>query len=174
MTATSMAAVVVATMAGTMDVRRGRVPNALTYPAVLVGVALGAAQGGAGLGQSALGLVAALLCALPLWIWGGMGGGDLKLLAAIGAFFGAWGFLTTLLCSLVLGGACAVAVLAWRGELLRALWSMIAFAVTAPLPGVRTAPLQPGAALRIPFGAPIGVAMLLQVLYREGARWWPA
>jgi prepilin peptidase CpaA len=74
-----------------------RVPNAITFPMVLSGLVYctvkGAFGGGlsgafAGLGWSLLGVVVGLLTLLPLYAVGGMGGGDVKLMAGVGAWLG--------------------------------------------------------------------------------------
>ena len=65
------------------------------------------------LGGAALGL--ALL--LPLYAIGGMGAGDVKLLAGVGAWIGPvliWG---AFVCSALVGGVMALAMVVWSGEL---------------------------------------------------------
>ena len=54
---------------------------------------------------------------MPLFALGGLGGGDVKLLAAVGAFLGPGKLVTALLAAGVVGGAMALAVAAWRGAL---------------------------------------------------------
>lgn len=85
----------VAVLAAGFDVKTGEIPNALTYPVLLGAPLLHIARATAAKGLSddammegALSVVGAMVCTIvPLILWrqGAMGGGDLKLLAGIGA-----------------------------------------------------------------------------------------
>lgn len=73
------------------DIRSRRIPNYLTLGTALAG--LGFQLGGlglAGLGQGFLGLLLGLVLMLPFYLKGGMGAGDVKALAALGAWLGPW------------------------------------------------------------------------------------
>lgn len=71
-----------------VDAREQRVPNALTFP--MLGLALlqlavyQTTLSGAPAWQAALGLAAALVLTLPGFLLGRLGGGDVKLLSALG------------------------------------------------------------------------------------------
>lgn len=108
--ATAMIAVIVAT-AAVIDVRTRRVPNALTGSAALLGVALAAA----GLGRVALvssiaGCGIGLALMLPGYLLGGTGGGDVKLLAAVGTLLGPGGTLRAFVATAIAGGVLALVV----------------------------------------------------------------
>jgi prepilin peptidase CpaA len=90
-----------------------RISNVLTLaglPAALAAVNLGGASGflnalaGAGVG---------LLCFLPLYLSKGMGAGDVKLMAAAGAFFGPSDAFVAALLSLASGAVLALVILLW-------------------------------------------------------------
>src|SRR5258708_17142994 len=71
------------------DLRSRRIPNWLVLPFMLAGICLSAwFDGWHGLGQSLAGLAVGALLFGILWFLGGMGMGDLKLCAAIGAWIG--------------------------------------------------------------------------------------
>jgi prepilin peptidase CpaA len=73
------------------DVRTRRIPNALTLSAAVAGMLYHAATSGvAGVQTSAAGWLLGLLLLLPYFALGGMGGGDVKLVAALGAWLGPW------------------------------------------------------------------------------------
>jgi len=166
--ASLLALLLLAVAAGICDGWRKRVPNTLTYPAILVGMLVGFLEGGLpGLGWSALGASAGLLGTLPLFALGGMGGGDVKLFAAIGALAGPWGLLFCFVASLLIGALFAVALLAWRGELLRTTGAILLHLATAATPWVKTAPLHAGARLNLRFGVPIALGAILFATYRE-------
>jgi prepilin peptidase CpaA len=83
------AALSLAVASAILDHRTGRIPNALVLPGIVLGIALGALAGGAGGALEALfgALIAGAVPAL-LNRAGAMGGGDLKLFAALGALTG--------------------------------------------------------------------------------------
>lgn len=93
------------------DLRYGRIPNWLTYPTLLLGLALNAQQG------RLLPSLAGLACAgglfLAVWLAGKMGGGDVKLMAALGAMAGWPRVLDILFFTALAGGVMAVFVLAF-------------------------------------------------------------
>lgn len=95
------------------DMWAGRIPNVLTFPAMLVGMGLGFLRGGlAGLKDSCLGLlVGAAMLFIPFAL-GGIGPGDVKLLAAVGALNGyAFAFRAFIFAAMA-GGAIAAGMLA--------------------------------------------------------------
>ena len=73
------------------DLRTRRIPNWLTVPAFALGLLTHAATGGfAGLGFSLLGFLTGFGILFVLWLIGGSGGGDVKMMGALGAWLGAW------------------------------------------------------------------------------------
>jgi len=90
------------------DLRRRRIPNAVTGPLFLLGLV----ARGFVLGPSAVlsGLAAAVIVILALyvpWSSGGIGGGDVKLAAATAAWLGLGNLLAFGLATAVAGGAVA-------------------------------------------------------------------
>jgi prepilin peptidase CpaA len=161
-----LAAVLVA--AAVFDLRRGTVYNWLTYPAILAGLALGAVQGAAA-GDTAGGLVDHIVgfgfgfgVLLAAYVLGGMGGGDVKLMGAVGALLGwkDWAALEAVFYSFLVGAAVGLILMVWRGRVrivLRRLWTAIRI---LPLP---TATLDEAAGeptLRVPFGFAVCVGTL--------------
>jgi len=151
---------VVLVAAAVFDLRRGIVYNGLTYPAILAGLALGALQGAAagdtvaGLADHVLGFGFGFGILLVAYILGGMGGGDVKLMGAVGALLGwqDWAALHAVFYSFLVGAALGLILMVWRGQVrvvLRRLWVAIRI---LPLP---TATLDEAAAtttFRVPFG----------------------
>ena len=104
------------------DLAERRVPNAFTFgAAVFAFVYFAVVKGAGGLATSLLGWAAGLALFLPLFAVGALGAGDVKLLAAFGAWLGPAGVLVAALCASILGGVMAVAVAAVNGNLGRAL-----------------------------------------------------
>ncbi len=76
-------------LAAWIDGKELRVPNWITFPMVLSGLVYSTVVGGfAGLGDGVMGMCVGLLTLLPLYAVGGMGAGDVKLMAGIGAWLG--------------------------------------------------------------------------------------
>ena len=77
------------TTAAVIDLRHHRIPNALTLAGALVGLAAsGFVTWPEGIWLGLLGLVTGLCLFLPGFLLGMTGGGDVKLMAAFGAFLG--------------------------------------------------------------------------------------
>lgn len=125
---------VVAVLAAAFDVRENRIPNWLTVGGLVAGLVLGGLQGWAGLGGAAGGAAVAFLLALPVFLLGGFGGGDVKLLAAVGALVGFDELPTALLVTALAGGVlAAVAVIRRRAvkRTLKNIGTMLMLLVTS-------------------------------------------
>ncbi len=92
-----------------IDMRLRIVPNALTFPIIAVAIALNIYSGGVqGFWFSVAGSGAGVALMLLPFAAGGLGGGDVKMLAAIGALKGAEFAFYTFLFSAVAGGLIAL------------------------------------------------------------------
>ena len=91
-----------------VDLRRQKVPNALTIPALLLGLALAAWQGGTPAFAQALAGAGVASLALLLYAGRMLGAGDVKLLWAVGACTGPQFMLWALPCTALAGGALAL------------------------------------------------------------------
>jgi prepilin peptidase CpaA len=159
-----LAAVLVA--AAVFDLRRGTVYNWLTYPAIVAGLVLGAVQGAAdgdmvdGLVNHVLGLGFAFGVLLVAYLLGGMGGGDVKLMGAVGAFVGWPAAIHAVFYSFLVGAAVGLMVVVWRGQLgaaLRRLWMAIRI---LPLPTATMDEAAGTPTYRVPFGFAVCVGTL--------------
>jgi prepilin peptidase CpaA len=109
-------------VAAVIDGYKLKVPNWLTFPMVLSGWAYGAfAHGWEGIGLSLVGTVVGLALLMPAYAIGGMGAGDVKLLAGVGSWLGAAylmdGVTTTFYAfcvSALIGGVLALAMVLYR------------------------------------------------------------
>jgi prepilin peptidase CpaA len=97
--------IVVSLIAAIGDARRHRIPNALTGPLLVGGLICALLIGGlSGLGTS---LAATFLIALPffiLWLLGGSGAGDAKMMGAVAAWLGLRAGFETLAAVALAGG----------------------------------------------------------------------
>ncbi len=100
------------------DLRSRRIPNWLVLPFMVAGGAVSAwLYGWHGVGQSLLGLGLGVLLFGGLSLMGGMGMGDVKLCAAIGAWIGPSQLFTALVLTGLAGGLMALGWAAYRGFL---------------------------------------------------------
>src|SRR5262249_21389798 len=100
------------------DVRTRRIPNLLCALAVVVGVLLNTVQSGTdGLLASMEGMLAAIAVLLFPFSMGGIGGGDVKMMGAIGALLGLHAGLMALFAGLAFGGVIMAIHLARLGRL---------------------------------------------------------
>jgi len=103
-------------LAAREDLRTRKIPNLITGPAFLLGLAVHLAMGGPNglLGALVAGVLAGALL-LPGWLMKFMGAGDVKLMAAIGAWLGSPRLaLYAALFSLVAGGVISIVYTASR------------------------------------------------------------
>jgi prepilin peptidase CpaA len=100
------------------DLRSRRIPNWVVLPFLVAGVVVsGWMHGWSGMGQSVAGMaLGGILFGVLCWM-GGMGMGDVKLAAAIGAWIGPSQLLTALVLTGIVGGIMALCWAAWSGFL---------------------------------------------------------
>lgn len=105
----SIALLLVVTLAAVYDLRFRRIPNWLSLSGLMLGLGLNVLLGGGtGLRAAALGIGCALAVYLPLYLVRGMGAGDVKLMAAVGAMTGPARWFEVFLATALLGGVCAL------------------------------------------------------------------
>jgi leader peptidase (prepilin peptidase) / N-methyltransferase len=99
-----------------IDLRHQIIPDAITLPGIVAGLAASVATPRISWRDAVIGvlLAVALFVAVIVLSRGGMGGGDLKLGAMLGAFLGWQALLVALFVAVMLGGISAVALLASR------------------------------------------------------------
>ncbi len=171
-----LAALVV--VAAVVDLRSGKVPNWLTYPAIAAGVVGHALTARLASGGGELGLAGALagfaVGFFPLaacWLAGGIGGGDAKLMGAIGAL-GGWRFaLSTVVYGIIVAAIMAVVVMVRRRlvrRTLRRVWHTLQLLLA---PGARPADPTSSDSPTVPFAVALCVGAagaVLEALARAG------
>jgi prepilin peptidase CpaA len=106
-------------IAAVTDIRSHKIYNWTTYPGILLAFAVAFAQQGwnddyPGLEGSLKGFALCGGMMLVCFLFFGIGGGDVKLLAMMGAFLGMERGVEALLWTFVLGSAAGLATLIWR------------------------------------------------------------
>ena len=170
MDAPSVLALMVAALAAAIDIRSKRIPNLLTFGASAAAlVYFGLVDGVPGLAHGTAGWITGIGLFLPIFLLGGMGAGDVKLLGAIGAWLGPEQTMYCALYSVLAGGVLALAVAVERryvGRALQNLWQLAGFwrrAGIQPMPGLT---LDEAAGPRIAYGAAVLTGTLAVLLVR--------
>lgn len=97
------------------DLGWSRIPNWLTFPTMIGGITAHSWSSGVeGAVFAILGLTAGLGVFLVLYVTGGIGAGDVKLLAAVGTLIGAYGAVVSGTLAMVIGGAYALGAMWYR------------------------------------------------------------
>ena len=156
-------------VAAIIDGLKLKVPNWITFPMIISGwiysATLSPYAGWEGLMYSVVGTAVGLALLLPLYAIGGMGAGDVKLLAGIGAWV--WG-MTTLYAfavSAIVGGVIAVLMVVLRRNWLKhqAQFWMICneiLSVKDPEKLAAIAAERKPTMLLLPFGIPIAIGTI--------------
>lgn len=139
----SAVAFAVSLVGGVHDLFTRRIPNWLTFPAVLLGVAAQFWLGGWGAGGDALlGVLLGFVLFFPVHFLGYMGAGDVKLLMAIGAWMGWRLGLQVAILAVAIGASYALVEIIWRGRLVAVVLSTYSFLRALLVPGLVAEPLK--------------------------------
>jgi Flp pilus assembly protein protease CpaA len=150
----------------TIDVRVRRIPNNLTFPLWGCGIVWALATGGfSGLGDAFWGMAVAGLPFFVLWMIGGGGAGDAKMMFAIGTWLGFEnGFIAAIAVGLA-GGVLSLAYAMRHGRLgislMNTMWMTLTmpFVVLGPGRLLDRQRVMPASA-DVPLKTPYSVAML--------------
>ena len=159
-----LGAVICAIIGAANDVRSNRIPNWLTYGGLALALAVRTATGGwHSVGQ---GLAGALICGGIFFLFflvRGMGAGDVKLMAAVGAWVGLHETYRVLIAIAFAGGVLALFYMVFYkrvgttfGNLGRLLWFHLRSGVR-PHPEIN---IQRPETIRVPYGLAIALGTL--------------
>jgi prepilin peptidase CpaA len=168
--ASAIAVVTLGAAATVFDWRTRRIPNGLTFGAAAVAVAFGLATGGLHGGvRSVTGFILGVLILLPFFALRAMGAGDVKLLAAFGAWLGPSLVGWVAVYGAIAGGVVAVPMLMWRGRMRATLVNMWSLLLHWRLSGFKPHPvltLDNPEAVRMPYALPIALGALATLWLR--------
>jgi prepilin peptidase CpaA len=153
------------------DIKSRRIPNMLTGPALLAGLLLHLGlDSWRGLLTS---FAAAMICGgifLLFYVAGGMGAGDVKLMAAVASLAGLPSTPYLLIITSLAGGVMAIGLALMRGQLKQTLLNVGALASHHAQAGLAPHPdlnVQNAGSLRLPYGIAIAVGSVA-TLYLQG------
>lgn len=159
----SVVTLTVAAAAVATDVSTRRVPNLLTFGAMAGALLYHAVDGVSGVGLALAGLLIGGVSFFPVFALGGMGAGDVKLVAALGAWLGPLGAFHVVVGSAVAGGVLAVLVSLRVGYLAAAARNLARLDAhwctegLTPMPGLT---LADGSGPRLAYAVPIFIGTL--------------
>src|ERR1700739_757354 len=166
-------AVLVALLGAVTDVRSARLPNRLTYSALIAALVLRIGLlGWAGVksGAVGIGIAGGLFCIL--YVLGAMGGGDMKMMAAVGAWVGGTHVLTVLVAIALAGGVLALVAMVFNKNLIQTVRNTVRMSLYRFTSGLQPHPemnVQAPGSRRVPFGVAIAMGTLFCA---ANTVWW--
>ena len=164
-------ALCVAAVAGAIDVRHHRIPNWLTFGSACAAFVYHAASSGTeGLAVAMFGWCLGAAAFILPFALGGLGAGDVKLVAALGAWLGPRDALWLALFTGAAGGLLALGFSVARGYLREAVDNLWLLLTTLRIAGLRMVPdmtLQQGRGPRLAYGVAIFVGTVATVWLRR-------
>jgi len=153
-------------VAAVIDGYKLKVPNWITFPMILGGIAFNVATGGwEGLLWSLLGTAVGLALLMPAYAIGGMGAGDVKLLAGVGAWVGSTTTFHAFCWSAILGGVIALLMIlarnGWRkhGKQFQTIVTEVV-TIGSPTELSTIAAKRKSSMLLLPYGIPIALGTI--------------
>ena len=154
----------VAALGAISDISAGRIPNRLTYAGVVSALAARLlAFGWAGLKEGFVALAACGGAFFLLFLLRGIGGGDVKLMAAVGAWAGGDQAALLLIATVLSGGLLAVGAMVFRKRVGATLANTLELLRHFSSSGFQPHPylnVQESSSMRVPYGAAIAMGAL--------------
>jgi len=152
------------------DLRTRRIPNVLTLSAIAGALLFHALTGGvSAAGWSLAGCVVGGALFFPMFALRGMGAGDVKLLAAVGAWLGPSQVVLVALAASVAGGLIAIAVALAYGYLrtaVRNVWMLLMHWRVMGVRPVHEVTLEGARGPRLAYAFPISIGTLVTLWFR--------
>lgn len=152
---------VITAVAAVTDYRSGKIYNWLTLPALMFGASCAFVFGGWHSAVAAFmgaGVAAAIF--IPLFVAGVFGGGDVKLMLALGTVLGAGGVFDVACASILIAAAGAVALLVMHGRARAFAREIVKFMRTLLVPGLSVEWPKLNREIKAPFGIAIFFAFV--------------
>jgi prepilin peptidase CpaA len=170
----SAAVIVCALVAAGFDVKTRRIPNVLCAGGMLAGLLVHLASGG---WRSMFASCASLLLCgavfLMVYVAGGMGAGDVKLIAAQGSLLGLSGVAPLLALTAIAGGVMALVYAGWRGRLRQTGMNVLQLVSHHASRGLEPHPefnVLNMTTLRLPYALAIGVGSIATLALEASQR----
>lgn len=169
----SIGAVLIASLGAISDLRSARIPNWLTYGGLFAALAVRfVLLGSAGLKGGLAGLLVAGFLFFLLFVIGAIGGGDVKLMACVGAWAGSDRVASVLTAVAFAGGLLAMIYVVFGQGIRQTSRNLIDVVCFHFASGFRSHPVLNVDATRAP-RVPFGVAIAMGTMFCAGnSLWW--
>ena len=165
----ALAAVIVLTTY--TEIRNSTIPNWITLPALAFALIASFLGVGIPLVSSLIGLAIGFGFLFLFYLFGGMGGGDVKLMGAVGALLGFPDILNVLTYTAFIGGAMAVLALIWHKRFWAGIADTLALLVRwrpnhdldGAMPPAPAIPPPKSKPITIPYGLAIVAGVLIHI-----------
>lgn len=164
-------------LASWIDYAQRKVPNWLNVSLIVIGLIVQVTfHGWRGFSDGCLGMVLGFAVLIVPWMMHGMGAGDVKLMAAIGVWFGPWMTIVSFAVGAIIGGLAAAVMIISSGRLQHALGNLniiwIKMQSRDTLFGEFGSAKSFGSTSQLlPYGVPLTAGSLL-VMFGYLADWW--
>ena len=146
-----------------IELKERRIPNWLTLSGMALGLLIAYLHGSRAFGASIGGLLIGFGFLFIFYVFGGVGGGDVKLMGAAGALMGSNLIQSALVYTAFIGAFLAVMMLIWRKDFwVRIGWG---FRQLAFWRKGEAAELTPPTPIVVPYGMAIALGCLLALLF---------
>jgi len=166
-----VATVMCVLVAAFIDILSHRIPNWLTFPAAAIGLSVNFhLEGIHGLVSSLLGLAAGFLLLFVVYLLGGMGAGDVKLLCAVGALLGPKLVFCTFIWMALAGGTLAIALIIYKrafSQTFRNLRTLLLGWILRTPGEEANLTIRNQSLIKLPYGVAIAVGAILAVYFKR-------
>lgn len=170
--ATDVCALLLLGVCAYWDLRYRKIPNWATLPGIALGLGMnGLLHGWGGMKASGIGFLIGFGALLVLFVLSWMGGGDVKLMAAVGALKGYPFVVSALFYSLIVGVLLGVIMLIWNRKTLRTFKNLFLVVASRVSPLIPKHDIKREEAQKIPFGLAIVLGTLWAMIVGYG--WIP-
>lgn len=145
-----------------VELKERRIPNWLTLSGMALGLLIAYWQGTPAFASSIIGLIIGFGFLFIFYVFGGVGGGDVKLMGAAGALMGRFLIQEALVYTAFIGAFLAVLMVIWRKD----FWARIAwgFKQLAYWKKNESGEMKPATPIAVPYGIAIALGCLLALL----------
>ena len=149
-----------------IELKERRIPNWLTLPGMGLGLLISYTQGNTALWSSLGGLGMGFGFLFIFYVFGGVGGGDVKLMGAAGALMGSTLVKPALFYTAMIGAFIAVLMVIWRKDFwTRLAWGFHRLAFWRKVSANEPAPAGP---VTVPYGVAIAIGCVLAIIVKGG------
>ena len=153
------------------DIRKNRIPNVLTIPAMLCAIILHSYDKGLyGFMFSTEGIITGFGLLFIFYLMGGMGAGDVKLMGAVGSFIGPKATFEAFLLIALFGGIYSIALIVTRREMFKGFFSEKIILLSNMVMLKQYIPLQAGISgqrPRLKYGMAIALGTIMYLILRQ-------